>query len=173
MRVYFNLAKRVFWCLILGLGFNLNAMTPTEFFKNLNKNTMHLVDEFYAPEAVLVDPMGEIKGSKRIRAYYQHQYQAVTSIAWTTEPEMVDGSQRVLFWTMHLSAPRLNGGKSYDVQGSSRFKLNESGKVVFHQDYFDVGAFVYEKIPVMSTITLFIKNQLLKGVHDFDANQSK
>jgi hypothetical protein len=146
----------------LALGANVN---PETFFKNLSSSTMNLVDEFYEPSAILRDPVGELKGSDKIKAYYKHQYSAVTSIRWTTENLFVKGSETVMFWTMHLATPNLNGGKEFSVPGVSRFVFSPNGKVQRHEDFFDMGAFVYEKVPVLRNVIGYIKNQLSKGSH--------
>jgi len=141
-------------------------MTPTEFFRDLNKNTMSIVEDFYAPDATLVDPLGEIQGAKRIRAYYAYQYNNVLEISWDMEPEIVSGDQRVLFWKMNLRTKNLNGGEPFSVPGSSRFRLDPQGKVLFHQDYFDVGAFVYERVPVLKNVIFYLKSKLKKGLEN-------
>ncbi len=144
-------------------------MSPTYFFKNLNSNTMGSVLEFYKPDAIFVDPMGEVKGAKNIQAYYAYQYKNAEKISWTTEPEIIQGKIHILIWTMHLTASSLNGGKAFDVQGMSRFIIEEDGKASFHQDYFDVGAFVYEKVPVLKNIIFFVKDRMKKGLHEQEA----
>jgi hypothetical protein len=142
-----------------------------EFFKSLNKDTMHLVEEFYQPEAVLVDPLGRIEGSKRIRAYYEYQYKNASAISWDIGRDFVSGNEVSFYWTMNLSARGLNGGKAFSVDGMSRFVMGEGGRVSFHQDYFDAGAFLYEKIPVLRNVVDFVKSQMKKGLKDFDASQ--
>ena len=138
-------------------------MTPNEFFQRLNKDTMSIVEDFYAPDAVLVDPVGEVHGAKNIRAYYAHQYAALNSIECKMEPEIRDGDQTILQWTMIISHPRIDGGKTISVKGMSKLVLKE-GKAVFHQDFFDLGAMVYEHIPVVGSLIGFIKKQMKKGV---------
>jgi len=145
------------------------AMKPSEFFHQLNSKNMHLVEEFYKADAVLVDPIGRIEGSSRIRAYYEHQYKNAQTIEWEIGTEFQSGNELSFPWVMILKAEGLNGGEAYRVDGMSRFVVEADGKVSFHQDYFDVGAFIYEKIPVMSHIVSYIKGRLKKGLNDFDA----
>lgn len=139
-------------------------MTPTEFFHQLNKDTMNLVAEFYAPDATLKDPLGEVHGAAQIRAYYAYQYNNVQEIRWDTEPELVQGDQRVLFWKMHLKSKHLNGGESFTVPGISRFRYDAKGKVSYHEDSFDVGAFVYERVPILKNVIALLKRQMRKGL---------
>jgi len=90
----------------------------------------------------------------------------VLEISWDMEPEIVSGDQRVLFWKMNLRTKNLNGGEPFSVPGSSRFRLDPQGKVLFHQDYFDVGAFVYERVPVLKNVIFYLKSKLKKGLEN-------
>ncbi len=135
------------------------ALTPREFFERLNKDTMELVEEFYAEDAVFQDPVVSLKGPAAIRAHYAYQYEGVTSIRWDFEPEIVQGDRRVLVWTMHLAHPRLNGGREYGVPGNSVFRM-ANGKVVYQRDYFDMGDFVYERIPAIGSLIRVIKGRM-------------
>jgi hypothetical protein len=144
-------------------------MTPTEFFHGLNKNTMHLVNKFYASDAVLRDPVGEVRVVERIKAYYAHQYAGAEEISWEIEPEVISGSQVIIAWKMNLKVASLNGGKAFTVPGMSRIFLNEKGQATLHEDYFDVGAFIYERVPVLKNLIAYIKGQLKKGVQNFDS----
>ncbi len=134
-------------------------MTGHEFFDKLNKDTMNLVDDFYAPNAILVDPVGEHKGSAAIKAYYTHQYANVKSIRWEFKPDIKDKDNEVLRWTMFVSHPNIEGGKEIKVDGASVIEFKD-GKAVYHRDYFDMGEFVYERVPVLGFIVSKIKNML-------------
>jgi hypothetical protein len=44
--------------------------------------------------------------------------------------------------------------------GISHVRFSSDGKVIFHQDYFDAAAFLYEKIPVLGGEIRFIKKRI-------------
>ena len=129
-------------------------------FNGLNKDTMHLVDEFYDPNVEFQDPVGKIRGAAGIRKYYENMYKNVSSIHFDFTKEVISGDTHVIFWTMHLTAKGLNGGEPIAVDGNSHiiFGGNEN-KVVFHRDYFDMGEFIYERIPVLGYIIKKVKTQ--------------
>jgi len=130
------------------------------FFKSLNKETIHLVDEFYDAAACFEDPLGKHQGIARIRKYYAHLYQNVQSIDFTFQEEVVQGSTHVLPWRMDLVS-KLNSGRPLSLDGISYIEFGgERGKAIFHRDYFDMGAFVYEGVPLLGGIIRFIKGQL-------------
>jgi ketosteroid isomerase-like protein len=129
------------------------------FFEKLSKDNMTLVDEFYHPQVDFVDPLGEIKGSEKIKAYYAGMYQNVKSIKFDFVEFHEAGNHVVAIWKMTLQTDKLNGGEPYSVDGNSVVKFDESGKAYYHRDYFDVGAFVYEKVPVLGYVIRKIKDR--------------
>jgi len=138
---------------------NSKALTPQEFFKQLNKDTMNLVEEFYAPRAHFQDPVVNVEGADKIRAHYAHQYEGLDSIKWDFGPETISGERHVLPWTMTVKHPSLNGGDEYSVEGISVMDIRD-GKAIYHRDYFDMGAFVYERVPVMRSIVKMMKGRM-------------
>lgn len=127
-------------------------------FNQLDKNKMHLVDEFYDTNVDFQDPVGKIKGSQAIRRYYENMYQNVTDIRFDFQKEIIQGDTHVVIWTMHLTAKNLNGGNPVAVDGNSHIVFNANNKVIFHRDYFDMGEFIYEHIPVVGFIVKKIKS---------------
>ena len=129
-------------------------------FNGLNKDTMYLIDEFYAPEIVFEDPLHRIEGRAKLTDYYKGLYRSVRSIHFDIFDEVVQGDKHVIFWKMRLEAPGLNGGKPYMTSGSSLIHFNAQDMVAFHRDYFDMGEFIYEQIPVLKNLIKAIRTRL-------------
>jgi ketosteroid isomerase-like protein len=128
---------------------NQRSQSINTVFNTLSKDTMHLVDEFYDPNVDFQDPVGKIKGSAAIKKYYENMYKNVQSIRFDFHKEVVTGDAHVVMWTMHVTAKNLNGGKSVAVEGNSHIVFGPNNKVIYHRDYFDMGEFLYEHIPVL------------------------
>lgn len=131
------------------------------FFQNLNKNNMDtLVPDFYAPDVEFIDPIHSIKGELQIREYYRALYQDVKEIRFDFSRAYQDHNTIILVWKMTLITPNLKGGEPVVVDGNSIITFNEKGQAIFHQDYFDMGAFIYENIPVLGFVVRKIKERL-------------
>ncbi len=131
-----------------------------QFFDDLSYEAIDLVDEFYSKDAKFVDPLNEHNGVKAIKDYYANLYQNVDEISFTLKEQVVTGDTHVLPWTMDLKTSAINNGKTILVEGLSLLKFNAEGKVFYHRDYFDMGEFVYEKIPVLKSIIFYIKKRM-------------
>jgi limonene-1,2-epoxide hydrolase len=140
-------------------GASVNNPDIKKFFNEFGSNNIDLADSFYAEDIVFEDPLGKITGLKNIKDYYRNLYKNVTSIRFDFESVVTQGDEQVGIWTMHLKASGLNGGNEVVVKGNS-FVRYKNGKAVYHRDYFDMGEFIYDHIPVLKQILGFIKQKL-------------
>ena len=132
-------------------------------FNNFTGKNLGSLDSFYSSEVVFIDPVVEVRGLARLKAYYSHAYENVKSIRFEFAETIQEGQKVGASWTMHLAVSRLNGGKEYQVPGFSVFHFNDKGLVVYHRDYVDLGAMVYERLPLQGQIIRGIKALLKRG----------
>jgi ketosteroid isomerase-like protein len=127
------------------------------FFDKLSMENMKLVDEFYHAEVQFVDPVGEVRGAAKMKKYYENMYQNVKELRFDFSEFHESGDTVVGVWKMILKTDKLKGGEEIVVDGNSVIKFDATGKAVYHRDYFDMGAFVYENIPVVGYVIRNIK----------------
>lgn len=141
-----------------------NRLTEIEsFFNNFNSDTVHLADDFYDPDVVFRDPIVELRGRDRLKAYYADMYENVNGIRFDFSGGIEKDEEVVVFWTMEVRAKRLKGGEPILLDGASHIRFGgEAGKAIYHRDYFDMGAFVYENVPVLGSIVRYTKKRLSK-----------
>lgn len=130
-------------------------------FKNLRHETMGLLTDFYHPEVEFQDPLGAINGLPALHDYYRQMYEGVQSIDFTFTDEVVQGDHHVVMWIMRVQAKKLNGGKPVEVTGNSSIIFDgATDQAIYHRDYFDMGAFIYEHVPVLGWAIDKIKRRL-------------
>ncbi len=129
-------------------------------FNQLNANTLNLLDEIYAPEVIFRDPVHELHGLAALRDYYARLYSGVLSCEFEFESELTDSPQAMLVWIMRFEHRQFRRGEMLDLRGVSHLKFNDDGKAVYHHDYFDMGAFIYERVPVLGSVIRLIKSRL-------------
>jgi hypothetical protein len=141
-----------------------DSMIQTEkmkyVFTNLRANNIEILNDFYDPKTVFEDPLGAHQGIEEVKAYYKNLYSSVKEIKFDYKDVVSNGNSHVLIWKMTLVTESLNGGKPMTLEGSSYIKFNEQNLVIYHRDYFDMGEFIYEHIPVLNWVLLKIKDRL-------------
>jgi hypothetical protein len=130
-------------------------------FNKLDIEHLSVVDEFYDENAEFQDPVHFIKGVSAIKNYYQGLYKNVKSIRFEFKKASETENSVFLEWKMFLISPSINSGRELTLDGVSSITFNPAtGKVSFHRDYFDMGEFVYEKVPILGTIVRCIKSKM-------------
>lgn len=132
-----------------------------EFFDTLSVNNLAAVDKFYDQDTFFQDPIHQLKGAKAVKDYYAGLYKNVDSIRFEFLQTSEVGNLVTLEWRMHLKTPYLNGGEPFSVDGVSLITFGgKEDKAITHRDYFDMGEFVYERVPVLSSVIKYAKKRM-------------
>jgi len=130
------------------------------FFNEFSFQRLQSLNEFYHPQIEFIDPLGSHRGIESLKAYYGKMYQNVKSIRFEFADSLQKENTVVLVWTMHCSHSALNSGKEFSVEGMSHIRFDpETGKAIYHRDYFDVGEMIYENVPIVRNMVRFIKSR--------------
>ena len=129
-------------------------------FNQLNKDRLDLLDEIYTPDVAFRDPVHELQGLPALRDYYGRLYQGVVSCRFDFEDEVIAGPQGMLVWIMRFQHARFRAGETLELRGVSHLKFRDDGKVFLHHDYFDMGAFIYERVRLLGGVIRMIKSRL-------------
>jgi len=129
-----------------------------EIFNNLNATNTNVLEQIYSEDLIFEDPAHKIQGLKNFQLYCQNLYQRVNKCKFQFHNVEYFSGGAILEWTMLLQHPSLNRGNEFSVAGVSIIKFND--KIYSHRDYFDLGAMLYEQLPLFGSMTKFIKRKL-------------
>ncbi len=129
-------------------------------FNQLNNNNLELLDEIYTMDVIFRDPVHALNGLPALRDYYARLYDGVRSCQFEFEAEVIDGRQGMLVWIMRFQHTRFRAGETLELRGVSHLRFLEDGRVNYHRDYFDMGEFIYERVPVLGSVIRAIKRRL-------------
>ncbi|MBF8448606.1 nuclear transport factor 2 family protein [Aeromonas dhakensis] len=129
-------------------------------YQQLNRDELHRLPEVYANEVVFTDPAHRIEGLAALTDYFSALYQRLAYCRFVITSQLQQGRQAWLGWTMTFSHPKLRGGEPVTVEGATRLEFDETGKVCLHRDYFDLGAMLYEQLPLLGSVVRTIKGRL-------------
>lgn len=129
-------------------------------FNQLRADNLKILDDFYDSNVEFLDPVGSHNGIDSVKTYYKNLYENVDSITFEKMGHVQEGDKHVYFWRMKLKTPAIKNGEEFSVEGTSHIIFNEKNLVSYHRDYFDMGEFVYENVPVLGWIIKKIKLRL-------------
>ena len=131
-------------------------------YQNLHADNLQTLKTVYREDVRFVDPAHEINGIANLTSYFSALYKNIDSIHFSFEEPLVVDSKGYVRWQMTFSHRRLAGGQPIAVDGVTYLEFDEQGRVYYHQDYFDLGAMLYEHIPLLGRIVKSIKKGLGK-----------
>jgi len=121
-------------------------------------NTAELAP-LYSEDVYFEDPSHGIQGKAALIERFQHLYRKVDSCSFKFHQTLDTGGEIFLAWTMILRQRGPKSGEVIRVEGASFLKVRNNC-IYYHRDYFDLGAFVYENVPMLGSIIKRIKQRL-------------
>lgn len=119
---------------------------------------MSIIRDIYSDDIEFIDPAHSIHGIEALVSYFNNMMHELTYCQFDIrEVHELEGSA-TLCWTMTIAHPKLKGGKKIAVEGMTLIRFSQ--KVDFHRDYFDLGAMLYEHVPLLGSIVRFLKRGL-------------
>lgn len=128
-------------------------------YDQLDLHSLDQLEGLYAPDVYFEDPVHAIQGRKALLEYFHALFTNVSSCQFKFHQMVPVGADLFLSWTMLVHHSRLPGIDPIRVDGASYLKTRD-GKIYYHRDYFDLGAMVYENVPVLGAIIRGIKHRL-------------
>jgi len=128
-------------------------------FQPLTTSELSALAECYSDDVDFTDPLHHHVGRDRVMAYYAELLDGVQHCHFDFHDRQTVGNTSFLTWTMHLTHPRLHGGRTINVAGCSRLQWRGQ-RVCRHRDYFDVGAMLYEQLPLLGWLIRGVKKRL-------------
>jgi esterase/lipase superfamily enzyme len=126
-------------------------------FKDLTKADWSQLSEIYADNILFKDPVHEIKGLVAVEDYLSNISTDLIECRFEYLDQVLSDNTAYLKWVMHFKHPRL-GTDVIDVRGVSHIRWNE--KIEYHEDFYDMGAMLYERLPIVGAATRWLKSRL-------------
>lgn len=127
------------------------------FFNHLRLETLDSLTDFYAADVVFEDPLTRLEGLSALTDYYRAMYKEVLEISFSFSTLVEENEAVMAAWCMRLRTRKLAGQRPIVVEGLSHLRF-QGEKVVYHRDAFDLGAMVYEHIPVLGWLIRLVKS---------------
>jgi len=127
---------------------------------HFDKNLLQSLADIYSHDIQFKDPLHAINGLPALNSYFDSMMENLIECRFEFHHSMEDlvRGEAVLFWTMHYKHKKINSGKLLQLTGNSHILFRD--KVYYHRDYFDVGAMLYEHVPILGSAISFLKKKV-------------
>lgn len=114
--------------------------------------------DVYSHDIVFRDPLHEIQGLNVLIEYMENMYGNVRSCEFVYLDEWVKDGSACIKWDMVFSHKRLAFGRKITVRGMTHISFNQ--RIESHEDVFDLGAMIYQNIPVLGKLVRWLNSRL-------------
>jgi len=128
-------------------------------YEKIDPDNLDTLREIYARDVSFEDPIHAIQGLDALIANFQSLFANVERCRFKFHRSVVSGDGIFFSWTMMLEHKTFKRDEVIRVEGASYLKYRH-GKIYYHRDYFDLGAMVYENIPVMGGLIRAIRSRI-------------
>ena len=133
------------------------VLEVARFFEQMTPASLDHLSRWYSTGAVFKDPFNEVSGISRIRSVFEHMYVKLDQPRFVVREHIAEGAQAFLVWDFHFSFK--NDHVQQVVRGSSHLQFDTNGLICLHRDYWDAAEELYEKLPVIGKLMLWLKKR--------------
>ncbi|ATM94541.1 SnoaL-like domain [Yersinia frederiksenii] len=131
----------------------------SQFYTTLDIARLANLSDVYHRDIYFVDPVGEHQGLSSLEAYFQLLISNLSTCSFTLTDIQHHEQQATVCWHMTYSHPRLRRGSLLSLEGISQLRFAEQ-RVIYQRDYYDLGAMLYEHIPLLGGVVVKLKKRL-------------
>jgi hypothetical protein len=118
-----------------------------QLYYTFSSETPNQLSKLYHPAIIFKDPIHELKGIAALTDYFAGFCKPDTHYKFEFINQVIAHDQAFFQWQMHYAHPSLANGKPLVLNGGTLIKFN--AQITYHEDYYDMGAMVYQHIPVI------------------------
>ncbi|RYZ97119.1 MAG: nuclear transport factor 2 family protein [Moraxellaceae bacterium] len=118
-----------------------------QLYKTFERSSLAQLPTLYSPFIVFKDPIHELKGIAALGDYFAGFCKPETKCQFEFTNQVIAHDQAFFQWKMSYQHPSLGAGLPLTLNGGTLIKFNS--KIVYHEDFYDMGAMVYQHLPVI------------------------
>ncbi|WMS88239.1 nuclear transport factor 2 family protein [Pleionea litopenaei] len=131
-----------------------------QVYQSLSANNLEILHDIYAEDIEFIDPVHRISGFENVYRYMETMYKNLHQYQITVLDVVDNQSTAFLDWSLSFIHPRLNRGEWVTIPGATKICFEK--KIHYHCDFYDLGAMIYENIPLYGGVTRAIKRRIAK-----------
>lgn len=128
-----------------------------DYYRDLLAADLAALDEIYSVDILFKDPIHEIKGLACLQDYFASLCGNLVECRTEYLDQLVSQNSAYIKWIMHFRHPRL-GNSLISIRGISHLCFDQ--RIFFHEDSYDMGAMLYEHLPLLGPVVRLLRRRL-------------
>lgn len=130
------------------------------YFETLTPETLARLGEHYTEDAYFRDPFNEVRGLADVRGIFERMFEALHEPRFVVMNRITEGDQAMLEWDFHFRIRRYRPGDPWRIHGTSHVRFAPDGRVCYHRDYWDAGAELYARLPLLGPVVRWVARRM-------------
>lgn len=126
------------------------------FFETLEPASLARFDDVFDPQARFRDPFNDVCGVDAIREVFRHMFTQCDEPRFEVVEQIADDRFAYLRWHFRYRTRR----DEHCIEGVSRIRFSDEGRVIDHRDFWDPAQHIYENIPLLGWILRMLRRRL-------------
>lgn len=127
-------------------------------YEQFGTEVLTRLDDLYTADIEFRDPVHTLHGCLAVKHYLRRMAASLRCYRIRYLDEVTGPYSAYLTWEMDYAHPKVKGGQTITVRGMTQLKYTD--KVYYHEDCYDLGALLYEQLPVLGLATRTLKQRL-------------
>lgn len=142
------------------LGDNTLVRKFQRIYAGLTVANLADLNDIYSQDIHFVDPFHSVRGREEFMRYMKSTYDGVATCTFTYEDVIEAEGRALVAWKMRMRHRIFRPQEEVVLRGASR--LHFTNVITFQEDYYDGGAMIYERLPLVGGLVRAIKRRLAK-----------
>lgn len=127
----------------------------SEWYSKLSPTSLNDIGQYYAADAYFKDPFNEVTGRDLVKNIFVHMFASTVQPRFVILETLAQGDAGFLTWKFLFTLK----GRDYTVFGSSHFRFDQQGLVVYHRDYWDAAEELWQKLPIIGVVVKWLRKR--------------
>jgi hypothetical protein len=129
------------------------------YYTQLSRDSLAYLADIYSDDVIFIDPVTQHEGLTALHSYFKSLLENCEDCTFDIRDRLCTEGSATVTWQLNYAHPKLQRGAIITVPGISIVKYRES-KIYFQQDYYDLGAMLYEHVPVLGRLIRALRKRL-------------
>lgn len=127
-----------------------------EFYRDFLNSDLEGLRSLYHSDVSFTDPIVSVQGIDSMINYFESSKDGLKHCKFEFADTIEAGDSACMTWEMKFAHEKLAGGREVVLPGTSFLKF-DSGLCTQHTDYYDMGAMLYEHVPILGSFIKWLK----------------
>lgn len=132
-----------------------------QFYRHFDQHSLDMLEDIYAEDVTFSDPVHMIQGLGTLKSYFEGMCGNLSECRFEFIDEVIGDSNACFKWQMYYSHPSLKSNAPLKLMGTSFIEYSD--KIDSHEDFYDMGAMLYEHLPILGSAVRLLKSRIQKN----------